>query len=278
MTPLKDGVDCELFRCTDRYIYSADSSGKITARSLGTLDSVNSILAHTAGVSDFDVCGNKIITCGFSSRGGGITTNDPFIKIYDVRNMKALAPISLCFPPVLCRFTNPISEGQITIASKYGQIFTMDLNSTQATELLYQGINGQMPTCMAVSSTRQCCAVGDNQGTVSLCAVPNFMYNANSWPTVLPISEDQRPMMVDDVSRPLNSVPSPLPPINGYCSDYWPADSLTRTMRTPRPIQESTMQEAKKSSSIPYVTNVNKLKPTGRVNICPYNLNLSNQI
>ena len=85
MTPLQDGGDCALFRCTDRYIYSADSSGKvescllcnsrncrpvsqITARSPETLEHVNSILAHTAGVADFDVSGNKIITCGYSSR------------------------------------------------------------------------------------------------------------------------------------------------------------------------------------------------------------------
>lgn len=41
---------------------------QVTLRHLSSVDAIHALQAHQGGVSDFDVCGNKLITCGCSPR------------------------------------------------------------------------------------------------------------------------------------------------------------------------------------------------------------------
>uniref|UniRef100_A0A915D224 PAN2-PAN3 deadenylation complex catalytic subunit PAN2 N-terminal domain-containing protein n=1 Tax=Ditylenchus dipsaci TaxID=166011 RepID=A0A915D224_9BILA len=225
-------TDCLDVRANDRYVFTVDSSGVLTMRSLNSMETISSTAAHSGGVSDFDVCDNRVITCGFTNRAG-TPYCDPFLKVYDVRNLKALLPHSVLFPPTMCRFANPFSDGQLIVASKYGHVMATNLNTSQ-NELLYQCCNGMQPVSITVSSTRQCAAIGDNAGSICLFGDRQSAstFNLDSWPTVFPtVDECLPPISIDDSNSSLAFVPTPLPPSNGYCSDFWPENFLRRKFR-----------------------------------------------
>jgi hypothetical protein len=99
-------------------------------RSWNTPDPINTIPAHSGAISDFDVYGNRLISCGYTSRlvatnfmiGSnfrlGKLHSDPFLKVYDIRNFRSQMPVSVMFPPVFCRFANPYFDGQLLVVSK----------------------------------------------------------------------------------------------------------------------------------------------------------------
>ncbi len=78
-----------------------------------TLRSTQSIEAHSDGIIDFDVDANLVCTCGYAQRyempysayaaaghllrRAGVKVADPIIKVYDIRTMKPLLPIQVCF-------------------------------------------------------------------------------------------------------------------------------------------------------------------------------------
>ncbi|KAI1731835.1 PAB-dependent poly(A)-specific ribonuclease subunit PAN2 [Ditylenchus destructor] len=271
---LKD-TDCLAIRTNDHNLFTVDSAGGLTMRSLNTIDSVSSVCAHTGGIADFDVCGNQVITCGFTNRSGGIYS-DPFLKMYDVRmSLKCLAPHSVLFPPTMCRFANPFSDGQLIYGSKFGHVMTTNLDNSY-NELLYQYCSGvQMPCSMDVSSSRQCLAIGDNTGSICLFGdrQADSMFNQESWMTIFPtIEESLPPTSINDKNSSISVVPSPLPPTNGYCSDFWPENALQRQCRKSKPIPDEIIRVTKSAHSVLYAKNPRANTPLGGLNVCPYDL------
>uniref|UniRef100_A0A914BVJ5 USP domain-containing protein n=1 Tax=Acrobeloides nanus TaxID=290746 RepID=A0A914BVJ5_9BILA len=156
--------NCIMMRSDNRNLYTADSLGNITVRSWNTPDPINTIPAHSGAISDFDVYGNRLISCGYTSRLGKLHS-DPFLKVYDIRNFRSQMPVSVMFPPVFCRFANPYFDGQLLVVSKFGAVFAADLNSPIMTPVYY-GIS--TPLNMAISSSRQCAALSDASGAIYL--------------------------------------------------------------------------------------------------------------
>ncbi|KAI1725339.1 PAB-dependent poly(A)-specific ribonuclease subunit PAN2 [Ditylenchus destructor] len=248
---------------------------QLTMRSLNTIDSVSSTCAHTGGIADFDVCGNQVITCGFTNRSGGIYS-DPFLKIYDVRmSLKCLAPHSVLFPPTMCRFANPFSDGQLIYGSKFGHVMMTNLDNS-CNELLYQYCTGvQMPCSMDVSSSRQCLAIGDTTGSICLFGdrQADSTFNQESWMTIFPtIDEPLPPTSINDKNSSIAVVPSPLPPTNGYCSDFWPENALLRQCRKSKPIPDEIIRVTKSAHSVLYAKNPRANTPLAGMNVCPYDL------
>lgn len=79
--------------------------------------------AHTGGITDIDVHGDLVVSCGWSNRYPplkapslllsltpspwfrmGTVFSDPMVKAYDLRTMRALPPIPFPLGPYLCRF------------------------------------------------------------------------------------------------------------------------------------------------------------------------------
>jgi PAB-dependent poly(A)-specific ribonuclease subunit 2 len=59
---------CAILRFSSNYICVGDTSGKITLRDPRSLQSQHVLHSHSGTLSDFDVCNNQLVTCGFSSR------------------------------------------------------------------------------------------------------------------------------------------------------------------------------------------------------------------
>jgi hypothetical protein len=110
--------DCCLIRSTDRFLVTSSRSGQITVRTkdYNQYKIIARVVAHNAGVEDFDVFGNYLICCGNSHRQNGIQTGDAFMKVYDVRNLGSQAPVGFSRPPKRVRFV-PGIEGCICVST-----------------------------------------------------------------------------------------------------------------------------------------------------------------
>ena len=62
-----DDPGCAILRLSNRYICTGDTSGKVTLRDPNSLKAQHVLPAHSATLSDFDVHGNLLVTCGFSN-------------------------------------------------------------------------------------------------------------------------------------------------------------------------------------------------------------------
>ncbi|KAK6455616.1 ubiquitin carboxyl-terminal hydrolase-domain-containing protein [Scheffersomyces xylosifermentans] len=110
--------------------------------------SVKSFQGHTGLLSDLDVQGNYIATCGYSVRprrynhgnsnslGNNDYMVDPLVNIYDVRMMRAIAPIPFPAGATSVRF-HPKLPNIIIISSGTGQLQFVDIYD-QSNLYLYQ--------------------------------------------------------------------------------------------------------------------------------------------
>lgn len=74
--------------------------------------------AYSGSLSDFDVHGNLLVTCGFSSRMNGLAC-DRFLKVYDLRMMRATTPLQVHIDPFFLRFI-PTYTSRLAIISQTG--------------------------------------------------------------------------------------------------------------------------------------------------------------
>lgn len=64
-----DEKDCILMKHSPRgYLCTGSTSGQINIRDQFTMKSIHVLHPHNGSLSDFDVHGNYLVTCGFSSR------------------------------------------------------------------------------------------------------------------------------------------------------------------------------------------------------------------
>lgn len=79
--------NCLVSRGTEKFLFTGDTNGKVSLcyprgeetaarktlfqiamRSWESLETIQLLEAHGGPISDFDICGTKLITCGFSAR------------------------------------------------------------------------------------------------------------------------------------------------------------------------------------------------------------------
>uniref|UniRef100_A0A914VMZ4 PAN2-PAN3 deadenylation complex catalytic subunit PAN2 N-terminal domain-containing protein n=1 Tax=Plectus sambesii TaxID=2011161 RepID=A0A914VMZ4_9BILA len=214
--------NCMLLRSNSKFIFSADTSGSVTLRSLQTLEGVHALQAHQGPISDFDVCGTKLITCGYSPRMGQLST-DRFLRIYDIRTLRPLPPITISIAPSFIRFLPSYSDSRIVIASDVGefQVFEIGANGIFPCQIDTQG---SALFCLDSSPTKQCLAFGDAAGYVHLFsdrAEP--VLNEEAWPTEFADAPMPVPTIsFDDSLAPLAIIPLPFSADGEYLSDLPP--------------------------------------------------------
>ena len=159
-------------------------------------------------------------------RQGGVVP-DRFLKVYDVRMLRALSPVPVVGEPFLLRFL-PSFSSQLAIISAMGQLQVLDAASASAAlQLLQVHTEGAMCMALEVSSSCQYLAVGDAGGYLhTFTSNPIAPFITFSRPTDFadPIEMNQ-PIALNELSTPLSSIPMPFP--NGPLLSDWP-DQFTR--------------------------------------------------
>lgn len=92
---------------------------QITLRDLRTFKMEHEFDAFSGSLSDFDVHGNLLAACGFSSRGLNGLACDRFLMVYDLRMMRAVTPLQVHVDPLFLRFI-PTYTSRLAILSQTG--------------------------------------------------------------------------------------------------------------------------------------------------------------
>lgn len=269
-----NGDNCAILRKHPRFICSGDINGKVTLHDPSTLSVEHMIDCHSGMLSDFDVHGNQLVTCGFSSRRGDLSV-ERFLKVYDLRVMKSMSPISMVFPPLLLRFV-PAYSSRLCVVSQTGQFQMVDTNNSDQ----YASYIHQVETAGAdiltfdTSTSCQAFAFGDAAGYMHLYGASNeVQFNQFSRATEFADSVDPlQPIDINDEITPLSIVPLP------HCDDKLlsdlPLEFCKVEHRPTPPIDSLILNTMKMVGPIGYAPN-----PGNRQrNQVPYQLNDSKQL
>ncbi|KAL6449506.1 PAN2 PAN2-PAN3 deadenylation complex catalytic subunit PAN2 [Candida maltosa Xu316] len=126
-----------------KFLTIANSNGSLDIFDPVSNTSVKTFSAHNGFISDLDVRGNYIATCGYSIRPKRYHHNqspefmvDPLVNIFDTRIMRAIAPVPFPAGASSVRF-HPKLPNIVIIASATGQLQFVDIFD-QTNVYLYQ--------------------------------------------------------------------------------------------------------------------------------------------
>lgn len=145
----------------------------------------HTLSTHAGQLSDFDVRGNHLVTCGFSMRNGQYIP-DRFLMVFDLRMNRAIAPITMYYPPYLLRFV-PLYASKFCVVSPTGKFQLLDTSGYSTPPPFVHELElpmGSSVVSMDVSSSSQALAFGDTSGCIHLMgASAEAMFNNFSQPS-----------------------------------------------------------------------------------------------
>ncbi|KAH0505527.1 PAB-dependent poly(A)-specific ribonuclease subunit PAN2 [Microtus ochrogaster] len=213
-----------IMRQTNRFFFCGHTSGKVSLRDLRSFKVEHEFDAFSGSLSDFDVHGNLLAACGFSSRLTGLAC-DRFLKVYDLRMMRAITPLQVHVDPAFLRFI-PTYTSRLAIISQSGQCqFCEPTGLANPADIFHVSAVGPLLMTFDVSASKQALAFGDSEGCVHLWTdspEPSFNPYSRETEFALPCLVDTLPPL--DWSQdllPLSLIPVPLT-TDTLLSD-WPA-------------------------------------------------------
>uniref|UniRef100_A0A671MU09 PAB-dependent poly(A)-specific ribonuclease subunit PAN2-like n=1 Tax=Sinocyclocheilus anshuiensis TaxID=1608454 RepID=A0A671MU09_9TELE len=223
-----------IMRQSNRFFFCGHTSGKVSLRDLRTFKMEHEFDAFSGSLSDFDIHGNLLAACGFSSRGLNGLSCDRFLMVYDLRMMRAITPLQVHVDPLFLRFI-PTYTSRLAIISQTGQCqFCEPTGLANLADIFHVNTVGQLLMSFDVSSSKQALSFGDSGGCVHLwSSAPEVSFNSYSRETELAL-----PCLVDSLPQldwnhelmPLSLLPMPLTSTEPLLSD-WPTSLITPSPR-----------------------------------------------
>ncbi|KAK2825541.1 hypothetical protein Q7C36_019468 [Tachysurus vachellii] len=260
-----------IMRQSNRFFFCGHTSGKVSLRDLRTFKIEHEFDAYSGSLSDFDVHGNLLAACGFSSRGLNGLSCDRFLMVYDLRMMRAVTPLQVHVDPLFLRFI-PTYTSRLAIISQTGQCqFCEPTGLANLADIFHVNTVGQLLMSFEVSSSKQALAFGDSGGCVHLwSSAPDVSFNDYSRETELAL-----PCIVDSLPHldwnhelvPLSLVPLPLTSTEPLLSD-WLSNLVTPSPRRAPPVDPEILRTMKTVGFIGYAPNP-RTRPRNQV---PYKI------
>ena len=262
---VKEGTNA-ILRDHSRFVVSGDvPNGRVHLRDPLTLKVAHTLDAHSGVLSDIDVHGHHLVTCGSHATS---RAPDRFLMVYDLRILRAISPLQVMLVPYQLRFL-PSMSSRIVVLSSLGQVQLVDTAalSTPSPMSMFQihsALEGSNVMSLDISPSNQCLAFGDTSNSINLySSVPDPVLNPYARDSEFADPIEHLPPM--DISDPLaiySSVPRPhLPPgQTSYSSDLWP-DRFMRPGYRPTPeVDLEILNSMKVVGNIGYSRNINNLK------------------
>ncbi|XP_031421713.1 PAN2-PAN3 deadenylation complex catalytic subunit PAN2 isoform X2 [Clupea harengus] len=259
-----------IIRQSNRFFFCGTTSGKMSLRDLRTFKMEHEFDAYSGSLSDFDVHGNLLAACGFSSRGLNGLACDRFLMVFDLRMMRAITPLQVHVDPLFLRFI-PTYTARLLITSQSGQCqFCEPTGLASLADIFHINTGGQLLMSFDVSSNKQALSFGDSGGGVHLwSSTPEVSFNGYSRETdfALPCQVDSLPQLDwgHDL-MPLSLIPTPLT-TEPLISD-WSSTLATPSPRRAPPVDAEILRTMKTVGFIGYAPNP-RTRPRNQV---PYKI------
>ncbi|XP_050952397.1 PAN2-PAN3 deadenylation complex catalytic subunit PAN2 isoform X2 [Labeo rohita] len=260
-----------IMRQSNRFFFCGHTSGKVSLRDLRTFKMEHEFDAFSGSLSDFDVHGNLLAACGFSSRGLNGLSCDRFLMVYDLRMMRAITPLQVHVDPLFLRFI-PTYTSRLAIISQTGQCqFCEPTGLANLADIFHVNTVGQLLMSFDVSASKQALSFGDSGGCVHLwSSAPEVSFNSYSRETelALPCLVDSLPQMDwNHELMPLSLLPMPLTSTEPLLSD-WATSLITPSPRRAPPVDPEILRTMKTVGFIGYAPNP-RTRPRNQV---PYKI------
>ncbi|KAI1371056.1 PAB-dependent poly(A)-specific ribonuclease subunit PAN2 [Hypoxylon crocopeplum] len=226
-----------------RYICAATISGAVHIIDSLTFQVLKIWNPHTAAINDMDAQHDFIVTCGYSMRHGGNYMPDPFVNVFDLKNMVSMSPIPFPAGAAYVRMHPRMSTTSI-VMSQIGQMHVVDLmnpntsNVRQANSLSYFSM-------IEIASSGEAVALADGDCYIHLWGSPNKIHFAE-FPTPIETADSGTEPRIDFDSpdTPLSSVGMPY--YREVLLSAWPSSMVTEVGAPPIKIDPqflATLQE-----------------------------------
>ena len=250
------------------------SSGKIQLRDPHSLALQHTLDTHTGALSDFDMNGHYLVTCGFARRHGNMQAVDRFLMVYDLRILRATSPIQCMVEPSQLRFLPSEQNHRLVVLSSAGQVQIVDMLDSEHLDIFQLDTGGNLAMSMDISPSNHCLAFGDANSCISVYGETASTEPAfNLFPRDTEFA-DQLPtfphVALEDVRAVYSALPLPhLPPgETAYASDNWPSRFAREAYRPAPPVDPAILQAMKMVGTIGYAPNIGNKKR----NVMEYNL------
>ena len=164
-----------MFKAAGRYICAATSTGTVDFLDLNTLQVVKTWQAHTASISDMEVSGSSLVTCGRALKEYAPAMLDNLAKVYDLKGMQQMAPIPFPTGAAYVQI-HPKLTTTIILAAPSGQIQVIDLINHNTSHLTYAGV---AILHIIMSSSGNIWAIADEHNQLHLWGDLNKALNFN---------------------------------------------------------------------------------------------------
>ncbi|XP_052757639.1 PAN2-PAN3 deadenylation complex catalytic subunit PAN2 [Galleria mellonella] len=248
------------------------ANGMVALRDIRTPGAAEHIFrAHTACLSDLDMQGDLLITCGFTQSVGGVAVAESYIIVWDVRCLRgsntgteSAWSIQTASPPFLLHFL-PAFSGRAVALSSDGHVALLHVNAPDEAQSVFQ-VETQNSLCsvMDVSSTSQALVFGDQSGHIHLFSPQHNhepVFNNFSRETEFADQVAGLPYVgFSDTTFQFSSVP--LPPLT--TGDKWfnvlPEEFFKKVYRKTKPIDPEVLKTMKMQGPIGYAPNPGTFK------------------
>uniref|UniRef100_A0A2H1X1K5 SFRICE_013878 n=1 Tax=Spodoptera frugiperda TaxID=7108 RepID=A0A2H1X1K5_SPOFR len=248
------------------------ANGMVALRDIRTPTSAeHTFRAHSACLSDLDMQGDLLITCGFT-QSVGMAVAEPYVLVWDVRCLRGNSKpgegawsLPTVSPPLLLHFL-PAFSGRAVALSGDGHVALLHVNAPNATEHSVFQVDTQSSQCsvMDVSSTSQALVFGDQSGHLHLFSPQHNhepVFNNFSRATEFADQVLGIPYVgFNDTTFQFSTVP--LPPLSSGTKWFneLPEEFFKRIYRKPKPIDPEVLKSMKMQGPIGYAPNPRSFK------------------